>query len=518
MVVVGAGPAGLSAAAELVERGVQVTVLDGAPRPGGSLAGWSEDLDGTAVDLERGVAGVWDRSVHARDLLDRYGIPGALGPTIAGLGLRSPSRELHASDLSSARALAQALRADAGAQGAQRVRQELRAGQAWLRGLTPERAVAELGGQSVADWHASGAPITLWRVYAEPLCHAFFGLGPERVDAAEFALCERFYGSGRGATGSVQWLTGSADRMIWAPLVESLRGQGASVRLGAQVSELVVSGGQVVGVRVGVPHAGVRLDHVEQGWSVVDRSDGPPVHVFRDGEQVQAWAGGRPDAPGVTELFVDHGADGWHIEGEEPSDVMRADAVILAAPLPAAQALASGLVPGIEALETRANNVARFWLDRPTGSERAPAVAMEGSAHATECLLIHRLQDAAGRWASAKRGAVVQVQAHRGVDPELDPEQLLDRLQRDVFNNLPELAGAQVLKRSLTRSRDALAFVPGWHVHAPGIQDGPPGLLLAGEHVRIERHTAGLERAVLTGRVAANVVLTSAGLATAPIL
>lgn len=518
MVVVGAGPAGLSAAVELVERGVRVTLLEGGPRPGGALAGWSEDLDGAPVALERDVVGVWDRSAHAADLIERYGIPGALGPGQAGLGLRAPGRELHAGDLGSARALAQALRTDAGAQGAQRARQDLRAGQAWLRGLTPERAVAELGGRSVAEWHAAGAPATFWRVYAEPLCRAFFGLGPEAVDAAEFALCERFYGAGRGVTGTVRWLTDSADRVLWSPLVESLERQGATIRLGAPVSELVVTGGRVVGVRVGVPQAGVQLESVDQGWSVVDRADAPPIHVLREGEDVQAWAGGRPEDPGAIELFVDHGADGWHIEGEEPSDVLRADAVILAAPLPVTQALAGGLVPGIEGLQTRANDVARFWLDRPTAADRAPAVALEGTVHASACLLVHRLQDAARHWAAAQRGAVVQVAAHRDVDPGADGEALLDQLQRDVFDTLPELAGARVLKRSLTRGRDALAPAPGWLAHAPGVQDGPAGLLLAGDHVRLARHTAGLERAVLSGRVAANVVLADAGLATAPVL
>ena len=46
LVIVGAGPAGLAAAAEVARRGASVVVLDESPIPGGRLPGQSHPLPG----------------------------------------------------------------------------------------------------------------------------------------------------------------------------------------------------------------------------------------------------------------------------------------------------------------------------------------------------------------------------------------------------------------------------------------------------------------------------------------
>ena len=63
-----------------------------------------------------------------------------------------------------------------------------------------------------------------------------------------------------------------------------------------------------------------------------------------------------------------------------------------------------------------------------------------------------------------------------------------------------------------------LTFEPGWSELASGVESELPGLLIAGDHVIVDRNCAFMERAVYTGRLAANVVLEEQGLAPARIL
>lgn len=70
-VVVGGGVAGLSAAIELAERGVEVTLLEAGNTLGGKVKGW-RDSEGNS--LEHGLHGWWLEYTNFRDLLARTGL------------------------------------------------------------------------------------------------------------------------------------------------------------------------------------------------------------------------------------------------------------------------------------------------------------------------------------------------------------------------------------------------------------------------------------------------------------
>ena len=72
VVVVGAGIAGLAAAAGLVERGVTVDVIEREPYLGGRVAGWAETLDdGTQTTNNRGFHAFFRQYYNLRQLLRR---------------------------------------------------------------------------------------------------------------------------------------------------------------------------------------------------------------------------------------------------------------------------------------------------------------------------------------------------------------------------------------------------------------------------------------------------------------
>ena len=100
VVVVGGGIAGLAAATGLAERGVAVEVLERERYLGGRVGGWTEQLDGTPVAMNRGFHAFFRQYYNLRALLHR--IDPRLGmltavddyPLIDGQGRRDSFRGL----------------------------------------------------------------------------------------------------------------------------------------------------------------------------------------------------------------------------------------------------------------------------------------------------------------------------------------------------------------------------------------------------------------------------------------
>ncbi|MCB9766151.1 MAG: FAD-dependent oxidoreductase [Alphaproteobacteria bacterium] len=550
VVVVGAGPAGFSAALELIERGVDVHLIEAEAQVGGKVKGWTETLGDAEVDVEHGIHGWWHQYVHFTELLKRYGLDGALNPPDKRGVYRWPGGEIDANSLSGLNQFARLFKAEALSLGYAPFATAYRDGMRWLRGLTVDGARQAIGGLSVAEFHARGAPLTLWRTFARIASHSMYFLPPEEIDAAEYALAEQFYFAGGSRNLRCRWLRGNPQSLIWEPLAEAFVAQGGRLSLATRVAEVVVERGRVIGVRTGDPLPGVKLDDVPAGWTQVDREGLPPVFVFRDELHLTAFSGrcthagcpltlvedgfacpchgGRFDAEGrptagpprepLTRLFVDQGADGVHVEGEGLSDLIPADAVILALDVPGLQKVAGDLLPEVRTLSTCRETVARFWLDRDVPEGIGHACMFTDLPHASNGFLLHRLQDRARAWAAQTGGAVIEIQAYRDIPTDADREALLDLIEADLRAAWPELAEATVLKRTLTDGRTFTRFAPGWYAGALPVETAVPGLLLAGDHVHIERNCHFMEKAVTTGRLAANAVLRDHGRPLAPIL
>ena len=157
-----AGPAGLSCAIELAERGVPVAVFEAGSQLGGKAKGWQDALDGTAVDVEHGIHGWWHQYVHFHDLLTRYALDGGLRkPRRSENGMRLADGQRGAGFVSRASLFIRA----ANARGHGFFPTQYRAGRRWLRkqGLADLRA--RLGGKSVAEWTADDPPLTVYSVF-----------------------------------------------------------------------------------------------------------------------------------------------------------------------------------------------------------------------------------------------------------------------------------------------------------------------------------------------------------------
>ncbi len=81
-----------------------------------------------------------------------------------------------------------------------------------------------------------------------------------------------------------------------------------------------------------------------------------------------------------------------------------------------------------------------------------------------------------------------------------------------LHERYPETAGAQALYQRTLYRRDCPLFAPGTYAHRPAVTTPVPGLLLAGDGIRIDLPVALMERAATTGWSAANQILAQCGL------
>ena len=546
VVVVGTGPAGFSAALELIERGVAVTLLEANEQLGGKVKGWTEPLNDTEVDVEHGVHGFAEGYVHFTDLLERYGLGEVLfEPPSSEAGVRFPGKKMGFRLGQRSRDLVRFSKQRARDLGYTRFTRDYLRGRKWVKNLTRESARAALGGRSVADFYASGeAPLTRYRLMPRVSALSLYFVEPEQLDAGMFAISERWNGV------KVRWMRGNPGPLIWTPLAAAFTEQGGTLRTSAAVERLLVGeDGRVTGVELGTSGGEPVLIGPPSAWTATDTPFGRVLVGQNNGVPTAfsarcthagcpvapspagfacpchggtyshegAVTGGPPKAP-LPAVKVEVTEEGWLLHPPRTLERVEADAVVLAVGPEAFAKLASPLLPSAAGLKACQHSVARFWFDRDVAPNDEMAVLIGDYRHSSNGFLLHRSQDASRAWAEQTGGSVIEIQAFKDIPETLSNEALLEGIEADVREIWPELAEAKLLKHTLARGREFTWFYPGWHEHAPTVDTGVPGLFAAGDFLLVSRDCEFMERSVMTGRMAANHILTSAGLPTAPIL
>lgn len=156
--------------------------------------------------------------------------------------------------------------------------------------------------------------------------------------------------------------------------------------------------------------------------------------------------------------------------------------------------------------------VLRIWTDKDVREGLPPFVITDRVKVLDAFAAYHRFEHESREWAQRHQGAVLELHCY-AVPEALTAEQVRVALLDELVQFFPEVKGLTVKHESFQLHRNFTAFHLGMNAARPEVQTGVPGLVCAGDWVRLPFPAMLLEAACASGLCAANVLLTNAGLA-----
>ncbi|OBI48274.1 isorenieratene synthase [Mycobacterium kyorinense] len=453
VMVIGAGIAGLTAATGLAERGVAVTILERESYLGGRVGGWTENHDGAELAMNRGFHAFFRQYYNLRGLLKR------IDPQLQML---APVDDYPLVDGAGRR---ESFRGLPRTPPWNALAFAMRSPTFRLPDLAriDARAAAPLASVSLPDiYHrldhvdaetflkGINFPDAARHLAFEVFSRSFFA-EPSQLSAAELATMFHIYflGSSEGLIFDVP--TSNYDTALWQPLQRYL---------------------EELDVRFHLGDSAIRID--------VNVDDTFSVHT-------------------------------------DSTDRLKADAVVLATDVGGLQrivAASSNLADDtwrkrIQRLQSASPfAVYRLWLDRPVAGHRPAFLGTAGHKPLDNISVLERYESQARDWVQRRRGSVVELHSYA-----LHSAPCRESAIRQLHALYPETAEANIIHDRVLHRSDCPLFTPGSYAHRPSITTPQPGLMLAGDGIRVDLPVALMERAATTGWSAANRLLAQWGLA-----
>lgn len=455
--VVGGGIAGLAAATGLAERRVAVEVIESEHYLGGRVGGWTERDGDAELAMNRGFHAFFRQYYNLRALLGR------IDPQLRMLTAVEDYPLIDgAGRRDSFRGLPRIPPWNAAVFAARsptfRLRDFTRID---ARAAAPLAAVSVPGTYQRLDRTDAATfledirfPKAARHLAFEVFSRSFFA-DPANLSAAELATMFHIYflGSSEGLIFDVP--SANYDSALWQPLRGYLEGRGVRFRLATKV------------LRIDTQPAKTFRVHTDSD----DHCDADAVVVATDVAGLQR----------IVAASSDLGTGDWR-----------------------------GQIARLRTAPPFA--VHRLWLDRPVASHRPAFLGTAGHEPLDNISVLERYEREARDWAAAHRGSVVELHSYA-----LDSVPSRAAALRQLHRVYPETAAAQIVHEKLLHRSDCPLFSPGSYPHRPPIITPTPGLLLAGDAIRIDLPVALMERAATTGWCAANQLLQRWGLAGHPL-
>jgi isorenieratene synthase len=450
-VVVGGGLAGVGAAVTLARRGFQVELLEANPYLGGKLASWPATAsDGTTVQVEHGFHAFFRHYYN----LDRF---------LTALGIRQTFRAIPDYLILTKDGGRQGFEGlettpilnllDLGRRGAFRFREVLSGPAAQEMGALleydPVDTFAQLDHVSYAAFAERAALPASLKLSFNTFARAFFA-SEDRLSMAELVKSFHFYFLSQDAGLVYDHPVQDHATSLWAPIRAHLESLGVRIR------------------------PSTRVDRVE-----------------RDG-------------------------DGFRVAGE------RWDAVVLATPAGATRAiaeaspfLAAEAPEGARRLAALRSGqryaVLRLWLDGPVAHDGPGYFVVERRAAVDAIAFYHRIEDECRAWSEETGGSVIELHSY-AIPDEIPDAAVRDTLVADWHAWFPEATGRRILREHLYAAADFTAFHLGMDALRPTSETGVPGLVVAGDWVKLPFPSMLMEAAFTSGVWAANALLAREGL------
>jgi isorenieratene synthase len=455
--VIGAGIAGLTAAALLAERGFKVTLMEKNHYLGGKVGSWKVTFeDGFAAQIDHGFHGFFRQYFNLRRLLDRFGSSGRLVPIddyrIATLKHGSFSfKGIAKTPLLNMLSLSRT--------GLYRMRDmmgnpESRRLLAFLR-YDGEKTFERFDSLSFMDFCDAARIPPAMRIMFNTFSRSFFA-DPGLMSTAEVIKSFHFYFLSNDLGLLYDYLDGDYEEALLSPARAYLEKLDVSILTSRPVRRIERKG------------RGFQVEGLESDY-VVLATDSRSARLIAE------------ESP--------------FIEQEDPT--------------------AFGMFRRLRSSQGYA--VLRLWLDRPVEREVPLFVATDRIRILDSISLIHRIDRASAAWAKRYNGSVIELHSYALPAGEQNKDTVREDLLAEMREYLPELRGARTVHHHLQVREDFTAFHTGMHADRPGIRTRAANLFFAGDWVKIRPPAMLMEAACTSAVLAANAILDAEGLRQEPV-
>ena len=571
-VVVGGGLAGLAAAYELSQRGVQVTLLERSPQLGGKIASWPIQVGDEHFMMEHGFHGFFPQYYNLFGLveeldirrnfksLDYYSVvykdryqPEVFRPShsafpwnVIDLAVNSPNRLKWGINLVKLKHL--------------EVFRE-------ITGFRAPQSFNRLDQMSVAEWVQEDFPQGLYDLYFLPFAKSSLN-APDMMSAGELMQFFQFYFFGNPEGLAFNGTRQDMGRTLVDPIGDRVTAKGGEILTETQVERVEWKDGRVTAVdyrpagsvsaapfwveRNGVMPSDENWDYFGAGDAVFAAEIGGDRALSLTCTHQGCTVGCADDKSWSCPCHgASYNSDGTLKNGPAKRSLpqykilrrqgnrvqlaalnadtdhsqltrLEADYFVFAADVRGVRHLFdladgevdSGLDDAIAKLPVADPfAVARFWFDRDFEWAHSEFTSLSGYRLTDSITRYHKIQDDYKKWHEKTGGSVVELHAYCYKEKEFPTQTaLLETFENELYDLVPELRSANMLHRQLVNQKNFSGYPPNSYRDRPSSRSGAPNLFFAGDWVKMPFPCGLMERAVSSGLLAANEICHDEGL------
>jgi isorenieratene synthase len=173
-----------------------------------------------------------------------------------------------------------------------------------------------------------------------------------------------------------------------------------------------------------------------------------------------------------------------------------------------------GFIKKMEALKcTDRYAVYRIWTDSFEANKRLPDFVMTDRIRCLDSITFyHKLEKASMQWSEKNNGGIFELHSYSLPDDLRDDEKIKAQLLKEFYHYFPELKGMEIHHEFFQHRDDFPAFHTGQYKSRPEVQTEIPNLYLAGDWVKLPVPAMLMEAAYTSGAMAANYIFSEEGL------
>ena len=235
---------------------------------------------------------------------------------------------------------------------------------------------------------------------------------------------------------------------------------------------------------------------------------------------------GELDRTGVNQKLgcavesLERTGEGFVVQGEPYDDViLAANATAVRRLVESSKSLGdAALLQAVQTLvPSQGYAVLRLWTDRVLETTLPCFVITEHREVLDSVSFYHDIEEQSRLWSQKTGGGVYELHCYALPDSPGDDLTIRNRLIEEFLAYFPELKGMVIVRENLQVNRDFTALHVGLHRDRPTTATATSGLHLAGDWVKLPFPAMLMEAAASSGLLAANAVLTRAGLREEPV-